>query len=51
MTTVLPLVAATAVFAWGVWDYFHSDRPSSAAFVKAVIGIGAIGLLILRSVA
>jgi hypothetical protein len=50
MTTALGLVAATAVFAWGVWDYFHSEHPSSTAFVKALTGLGTVALLIVRAV-
>lgn len=50
MTTVLGLIAATGVFCWGVWDYFHSKSPSSTAFVKAVLGLGLIVVLIIRAV-
>ena len=36
------VVAATLVFLWGIWDYFHSGRHSSTAFVKALVGLGAV---------
>ncbi len=50
MTTTFGLIAATGVFCWGVWDYFHSEHRSSTAFVKAVIGLGVIGVLAVRAV-
>jgi len=43
------ILLATLVFCWGLWDYYHSERPSSAAFVKAIVGLGAVGFLIARS--
>ena len=46
---VLIVAGATLVFLWGVWDYFHSDRRSSAAFVKALVGLGTVAVVIARA--
>jgi hypothetical protein len=51
VVTTFGLIAATALFAWGVWDYFHSEHPSLDAFVKAVIGLAIVTLLVVRAVA
>ncbi len=45
----LEIALAALVFGWGVWDYYHSEHPSSTAFVKAWLGLGVIIILIVRS--
>jgi hypothetical protein len=41
--------AATLVFLWGVWDYFHFGRHSSTAYAKALVGLGAGVLTVVRT--
>jgi hypothetical protein len=41
--------AATLVFLWGVWDYFHFGRHSSTAYVKALVGFGAVVFTVVRA--
>ena len=46
---LIQLLILTAIFSWGVWSYFHSDKPNSAAFVPAVVGLVLVVIVVVRA--